>query len=144
MATVRDLLRVKGQDTWSTTPDTSVYQALELMSEKNIGALMVLDGNRLVGIFSERDYARKVVLKGKFARETPVREVMTNEVITIRPDQSVEQCMEMMTSGRFRHLPVVEESALIGVISIGDVVKSIISDQQYHISQLEDYITGRR
>jgi CBS domain-containing protein len=144
MATVRDLLRVKGKETWSTTPDASTYAALQLMADKNVGALLVLESGKLVGIFSERDYARKVVLKGKVSRETPVSEIMTADVQTVSPGHSVEHCMELMTEKRIRHLPVVEQDTLVGVISIGDVVKGIISDQQHHITQLEDYITGRR
>ena len=143
MATVRDLLKAKGSFMWTTNPEASVYQALELMAEKNVGALLVLESQKLVGIFSERDYARKVVLKGKFSRETKVEEVMTHDLVTVTPDQGVERCMELMTDKRIRHLPVLESGQLIGLISIGDVVKSIISDQKYHINQLEDYITGR-
>jgi CBS domain-containing protein len=144
MATVRDLLRAKGEDVWSTTPDASTYAALQLMAERNVGALLVLDSGKLAGIFSERDYARKVVLKGKVSRETPVKEIMTSEVQTVSPSHSVEHCMELMTEKRIRHLPVLEQDRIVGVISIGDVVKGIISDQQHHITQLEDYITGRR
>ncbi len=140
MGTVRSLLKAKERVTWSTTPDATVYEALQLMAERNVGALPVLDSRKLVGIFSERDYARKVILKGKFSRETLVREVMTEEVITVGPDLSIEECMELMSDRRVRHLPVIEREELIGIISIGDVVKSIISDQKHTITQLEDYI----
>ncbi len=144
MGTVRDILSSKGRIIWFTTPETSVYEALQLMAEKNIGALLVLDSEKLAGIFSERDYARKVILKGKFSRNTPVREVMTESVITVAPDRSLEECMVLMTEKHIRHLPVLENGALAGLISIGDVVKEILSDQRFTIIQLEDYITGKR
>ncbi len=145
MKTVRDLLRVKGNQVWSIGPDASVYEALSLMAEKDVGALLVLDGTgQLAGILSERDYARKIVLKGKTSRETPVREIMTERVVWVRPDQTIEECMALMTNKRVRHLPVLEAGRLIGVISIGDVVKDIISEQEFIIGQLENYITGMR
>jgi len=144
MTTVRDLLRIKGNEVWSIAPDASVYEALTLMAEKDIGALLVLDGGQLAGILSERDYARKIVLKGKSSRETAVREIMTGKVMWTRPEQTIEECMALMTNKRIRHLPVLDEGRLIGVISIGDVVKSIISEQEFMIEQLENYITGKR
>ena len=144
MTTVRDLLRIKGNEVWSIAPDASVYEALTLMAEKDIGALLVLDGGQLAGILSERDYARKIVLKGKTSRETAVREIMTGKVMWTRPEQTIEECMALMTNKRIRHLPVLDEGRLIGVISIGDVVKSIISEQEFMIEQLENYITGKR
>ena len=144
MTTVRDLLRIKGNEVWSIAPDASVYEALTLMAEKDIGALLVLDGGQLAGILSERDYARKIVLKGKASRETAVREIMTGKVMWTRPEQTIEECMALMTNKRIRHLPVLDEGRLIGVISIGDVVKSIISEQEFMIEQLENYITGKR
>lgn len=144
MASVGDILRTKGRAIWSTTPSASVYEALQIMAEKNIGALLVVDAQELAGIFSERDYARKVILKGKFSRDTAVREVMTEKVITVAPDQTVEECMLLMTEKHIRHLPVLDKRELIGVVSIGDVVKAIISDQRFTINQLEDYITGKR
>ena len=144
MNNVRQLLQSKGDTVWSTTPETSVYDALKLMAEKNVGALIVLEDERLAGIFSERDYARKVILKGKSSRELSVSEVMTSDVISVRPDQSIVDCMELMTEKRIRHLPVLEAGQLVGVISIGDVVKSVISEQKETITHLEEYITGRR
>ncbi len=144
MNTVADLLKIKGHNTWSMNPEASVYEALQLMAEKNIGAVLVLDeAGQLAGIFSERDYARKVVLKGKSSRGTLLKEVMTATVISVGPDQSIESCMELMTDKHVRHLPALNRGELIGLISIGDVVKSIISDQQFTISQLEGYITGK-
>ena len=145
MKTVSDLLRVKGNQVWSIGPDATVYDALTLMAEKDVGALLVLDNvGQLVGILSERDYARKIVLKGKTSRETPVREIMTKKVLWVRPDQTIEEIMALMTNKRIRHLPVLEEGRLVGVISIGDVVKDIISEQEFVIAQLENYITGKR
>ncbi len=144
MKTVRELLRNKGDQVYSIGPDASVYEALTLMAEKDVGALLVLDSGQLVGILSERDYARKIVLKGKTSRETSVREIMTERVVWVRPDQTIDECMALMTNKRVRHLPVMEESRLVGVISIGDVVKDIISEQEFVIAQLENYITGKR
>jgi CBS domain-containing protein len=142
MKPVRELLRIKGQETWSVTPDTPVYDALKLMAEKNVGALLVLEGDKLAGILSERDYARKVILKGKASKHTPVGEIMSEQVVCVTPEQSVAECMALMTDKRFRHLPVVEDGKLVGVISIGDVVKAIISEQKFVIEQLEHYIAG--
>jgi CBS domain-containing protein len=145
MKTVRELLRNKGYHVWSIGPEATVYEALTLMAEKDVGALLVLDGaGQLVGILSERDYARKVVLKGRTSRETPVREIMTGRVVWVRPDQTIEDCMALMTNRRVRHLPVLEENRVLGVISIGDVVKDVISEQEFMIEQLENYITGKR
>ncbi len=145
MQTVRGLLRDKGSQVYSVAPEASVYDALNLLAEKSIGALVVLtrEGD-LVGIVSERDYARKVELLGKIARETPVREIMTERVVCVRPDQTVEECMALMTNKRIRHLPAIEGNTLIGIVSIGDVVKAIISEQEFMIAQLENYITGVR
>lgn len=144
MLTVSRLVQTKGNAVWSISPEATVYDALALMGEKDIGALMVMDGDRLVGVISERDYARKVVLKGKYSRETSVREIMTDKVHSVRPDQTIEECMALMTDKRIRHLPVMENNKVIGVISIGDVVKALISDQEFRIQQLEQYITGTR
>lgn len=144
MRTVNDLLGVKGCDVWTISPDSTVYEALKMMADKNIGALVVLDGDNVAGIFSERDYARKVVLQGKFSRETLVREIMTEEVVSVRPDQSIQDCMALMTQRRFRHLPVLEEDRLKGLISIGDVVRAVVSEQEFMIHQLENFIGGGR
>ena len=144
MKTVSMLLQSKGDDVWSVSPGTTVYDALVLMAEKNVGALLVLEGDRLIGIFSERDYARKVILHGKSSRQTTVGEIMTSKVVYIRPEQTIEQCMALMTDKRIRHLPVLDGDRVIGVISIGDVVKAIISEQEFMIEQLENYIAGAR
>lgn len=142
MITVGEILNRKGHDIWSISPNATVYEALELMADKNIGAVLVTDGGTLVGILSERDYARKVILKGLASKEVPVRRIMTDRVICVRTDQTAEDCMALMTDKRVRHLPVLEYDRLVGVISIGDVVKAIISDQEFIIKQLENYITG--
>jgi CBS domain-containing protein len=144
MIKIGQLLSAKGHDVWSISPDAPVFDALELMAEKDIGALLVLENENLVGIISERDYARKVILKGKSSINTPVREIMTSKVITIHKEHTIESCMELMTNHRIRHLPVYEGNKLIGMISIGDVVKAIISQQEFLIEQMEQYITGRR
>ncbi len=142
MKPVRELLRIKGQETWSVSPDTPVYDALKLMAEKNVGALLVLDGDKLAGILSERDYARKVILKGKASKNTPAREIMSENVVCVTPKQSVAECMALMTDKHIRHLPVIEDDKLVGVISIGDVVKAVISEQKFVIEQLQHYIAG--
>jgi CBS domain-containing protein len=142
MKNVRQILQMKGSESWSVDPDSTVFDALKLMAEKNVGALIVLRQGRLVGIFSERDYARRIILRGKHSKETPVREVMTENPICVSPAQTSEECMTLMTQNHIRHLPVVEENRLLGVISIGDVVKGIITEQQGTISDLESYITG--
>ncbi len=142
MATVSDILRAKGEVTWSMAPDATVYEALELMADKNIGSILVMEGDRLVGLLSERDYARKVILFGKSSKETLVREIMTAPVLYVRPDQCVEDCMALMTEKRVRHLPVLQDERVVGIVSIGDVVKSIISEQQFMIEQLERYVAG--
>jgi CBS domain-containing protein len=144
MTTVRNILQSKGSDIWSTAPDTLVFDALKVMAEKNVGALLVMEGNQLIGIFSERDYARKVVLKGESSHHIAIRNVMTSGVISVTPDQSIEDCMALMTGKHIRHLPVLENSKLVGLISIGDVVKAIISQHEDTIKQLENYITGAR
>jgi len=142
--TTGDLLKNKGYDLWTVSPESSVYEALQVMCEKNVGALLVFESGQLVGIFSERDYARKLVLKGKFSKNTRVREVMTDEVVTVAIDDDIEQCMGLMTNRRIRHLPVKKGDRVIGMISIGDIVKAIISDQKSTIGLLNDYITGGR
>jgi len=142
MKTVRDLLEQKGRKVWSVGPDSTVYDALRLMADKDIGAVLVVSGEELVGVLSERDYARQVVLKGKASRDTPVREIMTSRVIYIRPEQTLEDCMALMTDKHVRHLPVVVGGRIEGLLSIGDVVKAVISEKQFLIQQLENYITS--
>ena len=141
MQTVRQLLEEKGHVVWSISPDASVYDAVKLMAEKGIGALVVVEQAKSVGLLSERDYARKVILMGRSSKETKIREIMTTQVIFADPDQSVQECMTIMTEKHIRHLPVMEDDHLIGVISIGDLVKTIIAEQQFVISQLEHYIS---
>ncbi len=143
MATVRSILQAKGYDVWSIAPDVPVYEALKLMSDKNVGALLVLDQGEWVGILSERDYARKVELHGKTASDTPVNQIMTTKVVCVSPEQTLEECMALMTEKRIRHLPVLDGDQLIGLISIGDVVKNIIVEQEFVIQQLENYIVGK-
>jgi len=143
MRTVTQLLRAKGHEVFSVSPETPVFEALQVMAEKNVGALLVIEGERLVGILSERDYARKVILKGKSSKEIPVREIMSSYVLYVRPQQTIEECMALMTDKRVRHLPVLDEDRLVGVISIGDVVKAVIAEQEFMIEQLQNYITGR-
>jgi CBS domain-containing protein len=133
LRTVNDILQVKGHKVWSVKPDDTVYEALQLMADQGIGAVVVLDGDKLVGVMSERDYARKVILVGKASRETLVREIMTEKVITVFPNTSVDECMAIMTQRRIRHLPVMDQGKPVGLVSIGDVVKAIISEQQFVI-----------
>jgi CBS domain-containing protein len=140
MKTVNEILLAKANKLLSISPDASVLDALKLMAEREVGALVVLEGEKLAGIFSERDYARKVILHGKSSKDTPVSEIMTHKVVCVRPDQSVEDCMALMTDKRIRHLPVLQGEKIIGVISIGDVVKEVISEQRFVIEQLEHYI----
>jgi CBS domain-containing protein len=140
MKTVRQIIEGKTHKVLSISPDATVYDALKLMAERDVGALVVMDGDRLVGIFSERDYARKVILHGKASKDTYVREIMTEKVLCVRPEQTMDQCMALMTDKRVRHLPVLDHKHVIGVISIGDVVKEVISEQQFMIEQLEQYI----
>ncbi len=142
MKNVSHLLNVKGQEVWSLAPDATVYEAIDQMAQKGIGALLVMEGERLLGIVSERDYARKVILKGKSSRETQVREIMSHPVICARPGLTVEETMAIMTEKRVRHLPVVVEERVVGVISIGDVVRGIIDDKEFTIEQLTNYIDG--
>ena len=142
MKTIKEILQSKPLGVLSISPEASVLDALRLMAEKEVGALVVLENERLAGIFSERDYARKVILHGKSSKDTSVREIMTSKVVYVRPEQSVEECMALMTDKRIRHLPVVEGSRLVGVISIGDAVKAIISEREFTIEQLQSYIRG--
>jgi CBS domain-containing protein len=143
MKTVGQLLQTKGGQVWTIAPEAMVYDALTLMAEKGVGALVVVEAGQVVGILSERDYARKVSLQGKSDRTTPVKEIMTARVVFVRSEQTIEDCMALMTDKRIRHLPVLAGDQLIGVISIGDVVKEVISQQEFIIAQLENYITGR-
>ncbi len=142
MTTLQQLLNQKGRKIWSAHPNATVFDAVAKMAEKDIGSLVVMDGDELVGIITERHYARNVILKGKASPATPVRDIMERDVITARPEQSVEECMAIMTEKRVRHLPVLEREKLIGIISIGDLVKSIIGDQKFTIDQLKQYICG--
>ena len=142
MRTIKQLLAVKGTQVWTIAPDASVYDALKLMAEKAIGALLVVAGKRVVGILSERDYARKVALQGKISKKTAVKEIMSLKVMTVRPDQKIEEGLAMMTDRHIRHLPVLEGGKLVGIVSIGDLVKDIISEQKYLIKNLEQYIGG--
>jgi CBS domain-containing protein len=144
MTTVRDVLDRKGRNVFAVGPDAPVYRALELMSEKHVGALMVLDEDRhLIGVVSERDYARKIALEGKSSKETPVRDIMTTKLFCVSPTQDIDECMSLMTDKSVRHLPVLDGERLDGVISIGDVVKSMLSQQEFIIEQLEHFIAGR-
>jgi len=142
MKKVRDVLQVKGAEIFSIGPDDSVFNAIQIMADNRIGALVVLDGEKLVGMISETDYARKIVLEGRTSASTRVREIMTDKVLYVGLDQDITECMALMTERRFRHLPVIEDEKLVGLISIGDLVKSIIDEQSFTIEQLERYITG--
>jgi CBS domain-containing protein len=142
MKTVRNILNTKGHDVWCIGLENTVFDALRLMAEKEVGALMVMDGARVAGLISERDYARKIVLLGRTSPNTLVKEIMTSHVAYTHLEQPIEECMALMTDKRIRHLPVIEEGKLVGIISIGDLVKSIIADQKFIIEQLERYITG--
>jgi len=140
MKTVQQLLQAKGGAVHAVSPDASVLDAIKIMAEKGIGALVVLDGGRLAGVISERDYARKIILHGRSSQDTSVREIMTEKVVTVRSEQTVEDCMALMTTKRIRHLPVVDAGKLAGVLSIGDLVKEMIADREETIKQLESYI----
>lgn len=141
-ASIRNILKEKGSTVHSVPPDVSVLDALEMMADANIGALVVMDGDRLAGIISERDYARKVILKGRSSHDTKVSEIMSSRVVCARPEQTVEACMGLMTAKAVRHLPVLEAGEVVGIVSIGDLVKAIIGEQQLIIEQLESYIHG--
>lgn len=142
MGLVSHILQTKGGTIFSITPETIVYEALELMVEKNVSALLVVENQKLTGIFTERDYARKVILQGKASKETQIGEIMTETPVTVSPDSSIDDCMRLMTNKFIRHLPVVKNDQLLGVISIGDVVKFIIEEQKFIIENMEHYITG--
>jgi CBS domain-containing protein len=141
MTTVSQVLDQKGRQVWSVSPDATVYDALRLLAERDIGALLVIRGEELVGIISERDYARKVILKGKASMKTKVEEIMSERVIVVEPERTVEEAMAIMTDKHLRHLPVVKGEELVGVVSIGDLVKAKIADQEFVIEQLEKYIS---
>jgi CBS domain-containing protein len=142
MKSVKQILDSKGHDIWSLHPDGSVLDAVKLMAEKEVGALLVMEEAKLVGIVSERDYARKVILKGRSSEDTRVAEIMTANVLFVHPDESVDDCMALMTEKRIRHLPIVEGEQVIGVLSLGDLVKAVIAEQKFMIDQLEHYISG--
>ena len=144
MTTVERLLETKGHIVWSIAPDASVFEAVQLMADKRVGALMVIERNELVGVISERDYAREIVLKDRVSRDTPVSAIMTRRVLYVRPDQTLDECMALMTEKNLRHLPVLDNGRLVGVISIRDVIKDLISEKEFLIEQLENYITDRR
>ncbi len=143
MVTVGEMLKSKGRDVWTIEPEKTVYEALVYMSEKNVGALVVVKDRKVIGIISERDYAREIVLKGKSSSDTPVREIMTTKVCYVSESHKIDECMALMTEMTVRHLPVLEKSDLVGIVSIGDVVKSVISEQEFVIGQLVSYITGK-
>jgi CBS domain-containing protein len=142
MRSIAHVLDTKGRDTWRIKPEDSVYDAIKMMAEKDAGALLVMENEKLVGIISERDYARKMILTGRSSQQTPVSQIMTKSVLYVRSDQTVEECMSLMTEKRLRHLPVVDEGQVTGMISMGDLVKSIITEQKIKIEQLEQYITA--
>jgi CBS domain-containing protein len=141
-ATISDILSHKGTNVWSISPEATVFEAIQIMADKNVGALLVTENEKLVGIVSERDYTRKVVLKGKSSRDTAVKEILSSQVIHVGPSHTVEECMRLMTDHHFRHLPVLDGDRIAGIVSIGDLVNWIISAQQSAISQLQTYITG--
>jgi CBS domain-containing protein len=142
MRSISHVLDTKGRDAWHIAPDDSVYNAIKMMADKEVGALLVMEGEKLIGIISERDYARKMILTGRSSPQTPVSQIMTKSVFYVRSDQTVEECMTLMTEKRLRHLPVVDEGRVTGVLSMGDLVKSIITEQKIKIEQLEQYITS--
>lgn len=141
--TISGILQNKGSNLWTVCPDATVYEAIQIMADKNVGALPVIENGQLIGVISERDYTRKVALKGKASKDTPVRSILSNPVISVTPDATVEECMRLMTHHRIRHLPVVDRSQVIGIVSIGDLVNWIITAQNAAISQLQNYISGQ-
>jgi CBS domain-containing protein len=140
--TISEILSLKGTDVWTVSPDTMVFDAIQLMADRNIGALLVTEHGRLLGIMSERDYTRKIALKGKSSKQTPVREIISGKVVSVNPSHTVEECMRLMTDHRVRHLPVLCDNQILGIVSIGDLVNWIISAQNSAIHQLQTYITG--
>jgi len=141
--TIRDILKKKGHEVWSITPKSTVYRAIEVMADKHVGALVVIDGDKVVGIISERDYARRVILSGRSSKETRVEEIMASPVIFVEPNHAVDECMRIMTNNHIRHLPVIQQEKVIGIVSIGDLVNWIISAQDHTIRLLENYVTGK-
>jgi CBS domain-containing protein len=142
MTTVRELLERKGGVVWTIAPSASVFEAIRIMAEKAVGALVVLEGSKLMGIISERDYARKVILQGRSSKDTSCREIMTGRVFYVAPERTLDECMALMSEKRIRHLPVIEGGSLVGIVSIGDCIKTIVSKQEFIIEQLENYIRG--
>jgi CBS domain-containing protein len=140
--TIAEVLNLKGRTVWSVSPDITVFDAIHMMADKNVGALLVVEGERLIGIISERDYTRKVILKGKASKTTPVREILSDHVVTVTPQKTVDECLHLMTDHRIRHLPVLDGNKIMGVVSIGDLVNWIISAQTTTIHQLQTYISG--
>jgi CBS domain-containing protein len=143
ISTVSEVLKHKGHQVWSITPETTVFDAIQMMADKNIGAALVMEGDKLVGIIAERDYTRKVALKGKASKTTTVREILSSQVISVTPHDTIERCMQLMTEKRVRHLPVLEDDRVVGLVSIGDLVNWIINVQQQTIQQLRGYISGQ-
>ncbi len=141
--TVGSILKRKGSDIWSITPEQTVYEAIEMMAEKAVGALLVISNGKVAGIISERDYARKVILQGRSSRTTVIKEIMTSPVISVAPAQDVDECMELMTRNRIRHLPIMENEKVLGVLSIGDLVKWVVSQQEETIEHLHNYISAK-
>jgi CBS domain-containing protein len=142
MKTVKQILDAKGRDIWSVKPQDTVFESLQLMADKGVGSLLVMEDDKLVGIVTERDYARKIILEGKSSRNTTVSEIMSSKVLCVAPERTVDECMALMTDKRARHLPVVDHKQVIGVVSIGDLVKAMINEQQILIDQLQHYISG--
>ncbi len=143
MITVNQILSEKGLGAWTIGPHATVFEALKLMAEKDIGALIVVEKDKIIGMLSERDYARKIVLLGRHSQDTPVHDIMTTSIYVVHPDSTADECMALMTDKRIRHLPVLKDGVLIGLVSIGDVVAAIISEQKFNIENLENYITGK-
>lgn len=142
MKSVHDILKIKGNDVWSVKPGDTIFDSLRVMADKGVGALLVMDGEKLVGIVTERDYARKVILEGKSSQSSSVSEIMTGQILCVSPKQTVDECMALMTDKRARHLPVLEDDKVVGVVSIGDLVKAMIDEQQVLIDHLQHYIAG--
>ena len=142
MGVIQNVLQAKGNTVFSISPFATVYSALEIMVEKNVSALVVIDNDKLIGIFTERDYARKLILKGRFSKETPIGDIMTETLITVTPDSTIDTCLQLMTNKFIRHLPVIENGKLVGLVSIGDLVKFKIEEQKFIIENMQQYITG--